>query len=345
MSTEPAAAWWPLLWHAEAVCLAVLSPERRYEQVNEAFCRLLEADAETLCGWSYERLGHTLDLDTELDAFARLDAGATVVAYSRRFCTARGDERHAAVQVIAGADGRFLQLITPTTLATRPEVPEAGRRLAELAVALGHDAQEPIRRISVTAGLLGERLGDLLVGRERERSLLEGLASQAATLGRQWRGLVQYARIESPVIDPVPWALQRLVQDALAHVVVPAGIVVRNAVTEHVRLYCDRAQVTTALVELLRNACAGHAEGRPSVVTVTAAQGAGTCVLTVADDGVGIAAEARVRLFKLFSAYGPAAGAGVGLAVVRAIVAGHGGQAEAESSPGSGTTVRLTFPE
>lgn len=345
MNSEPAAAWWPLLWHSEAVCLAVLGPDRRYEQVNEALCSLLAADAATLCGWSYERLGHSLDLDIELDAFARLAAGAPVVAYSRRFCTARGDERQAMVQVIAQVDGRFLQLITPTILAIKTEAPESARRLADLAVALGHDAQQPVRQLGVTAGLLGERLRDLLAGRERERVLLENMVSQAAILGRQWRSLVQYAQIGAPMIDPAPWALHALVEDALAHVVVPIGLAVRNAVPAQVRLHCDRAQVTTALIELLRNACAAQVEGRTSVVTVAAVQDPGTCVLTVTDEGLGIAPEARASLFKLLSAHGPAAGAGVGLAVVRAIVAGHRGQIEIDSVPGSGTTVRLTLPE
>ena len=67
-------------------------------------------------------------------------------------------------------------------------------------------------------------------------------------------------------------------------------------------------------------------------------------VLEVADTGRGMDAEAAARAFDRFWRSGDAAGAGLGLAIVRDLVRAHGGEAELESSPGAGTTVRCRFP-
>ncbi|MBA3938168.1 MAG: PAS domain-containing protein, partial [Planctomycetes bacterium] len=74
------------------MALAVLGADHRYRAVNPACCRLLGADEATLLGWSYERIGHPLDLDAELDALVRIASGAASAQYGRRFRPARGAE-------------------------------------------------------------------------------------------------------------------------------------------------------------------------------------------------------------------------------------------------------------
>jgi signal transduction histidine kinase len=67
-------------------------------------------------------------------------------------------------------------------------------------------------------------------------------------------------------------------------------------------------------------------------------------VLEVADSGRGMDADAAAHAFDRFWRSGDAAGAGLGLAIVRDLVQAHGGEATLESSPGAGTTVRCRFP-
>jgi signal transduction histidine kinase len=80
-------------------------------------------------------------------------------------------------------------------------------------------------------------------------------------------------------------------------------------------------------------------------VTASLDEAAGDLVITVADDGPGIAAELRGRLFH--RAPGAPLATGLALVVVRDIVAAHGGSLDLESSTGAldhGTTVRIRIP-
>jgi signal transduction histidine kinase len=66
--------------------------------------------------------------------------------------------------------------------------------------------------------------------------------------------------------------------------------------------------------------------------------------LEVADTGSGMDAASAEHAFDRFWRSGDRAGAGLGLAIVRDLVAAHGGHTSLESAPGRGTTVRCLFP-
>jgi signal transduction histidine kinase len=76
-----------------------------------------------------------------------------------------------------------------------------------------------------------------------------------------------------------------------------------------------------ALANLLDNAVR-HAA---ATVTVHARACDGFARVAVADDGPGVPADVRDRIFERFSAHGPSAGTGLGLAIARDIARRHGG--------------------
>ncbi len=63
----------------------------------------------------------------------------------------------------------------------------------------------------------------------------------------------------------------------------------------------------------------------------------------VSDTGVGMSAEAAAIAFEPYFST-KETGVGLGLALVRRIVEGHGGRVELDSTPGQGTSVRLLLP-
>jgi PAS domain S-box-containing protein len=67
-------------------------------------------------------------------------------------------------------------------------------------------------------------------------------------------------------------------------------------------------------------------------------------VAEVEDDGIGMSAETRERLFEPFFSTKGEAGSGLGLAIVFGIVERHSGQITVESTPGRGTVFALAFP-
>ena len=84
-------------------------------------------------------------------------------------------------------------------------------------------------------------------------------------------------------------------------------------------------------------------------VDVTVAADAGGSSITVADTGIGIAPEHQSRVFERFyrvdkSHSKASGGTGLGLSIVKNAVQYHHGRIELESTPGTGTTIRVVFP-
>ncbi|PLS79737.1 MAG: histidine kinase, partial [Chloroflexi bacterium] len=84
-------------------------------------------------------------------------------------------------------------------------------------------------------------------------------------------------------------------------------------------------------------------------VRVTVEQRAGEASVAISDTGVGIPADDVAHVWDRFYRVDQArtrtrGGAGLGLAIVKGIVEAHGGTATLTSTPGSGTTVTLSFP-
>jgi two-component system OmpR family sensor kinase len=97
----------------------------------------------------------------------------------------------------------------------------------------------------------------------------------------------------------------------------------------------------------MSNAVRHTPQGTP--VHVTASAQGRFAVLQVADEGPGMAPEAAARIFEPFYRADPArdratGGAGLGLAIVQAIVQAHGGSVELSSLPGEGAAFSVRLP-
>ncbi|MBN1174385.1 MAG: hypothetical protein JXA67_19620 [Micromonosporaceae bacterium] len=111
----------------------------------------------------------------------------------------------------------------------------------------------------------------------------------------------------------------------------------------------DRTELDQVLVNLIINARDAMPGGGALTLrtrTVGPAEGRGRAVrIAVIDSGEGIPPEVLTRVFEPFFSTKPAGqGSGLGLAVVREIVDGRGGQVLIDSLPGNGTTVELLLP-
>ena len=107
--------------------------------------------------------------------------------------------------------------------------------------------------------------------------------------------------------------------------------------------------LTAAVHNLVENAVKYGPEGQTVRVSARRAEGRET-VIEVADEGPGIAAQDRQRIFEPFYRAedvrtGGTPGTGLGLSVAREIARAHGGELElVESSSGKGATFRLVLP-
>lgn len=228
---------------------------------------------------------------------------------------------------------------------------EAEARLARLEAELeqlihiaSHDLKEPLRGIDRLAAWIGEDLGAATPPAVAEHLAL--LRGRVRHLGRLLDDLLAYARV-----GRVGGRVERVDLAALAARVValldpPPGILI--ALEPGLpTLRAEPAALETVLRNLLANAIRHHdrPQGR---VSVAARLRRDALELRVADDGPGIPPACHERIFAPFRSLKPrgeGSGTGMGLAIVRRLVEGHGGIVMVESAPPArGATFRAIFP-
>lgn len=157
--------------------------------------------------------------------------------------------------------------------------------------------------------------------------------------------MLQLARLHSTELPFEPLQLNATARAVLADL---APLILNNGADvaleeegeRRALIEANEPTVRAAIANLVDNALR-HAQAR-STILVKVIDGA---VVEVADDGVGIAPSDRPQVTEAFNRMSPnSTGAGLGLTIVRDIMAAHGGTLTILGRPGGGTMVRLVFP-
>lgn len=165
---------------------------------------------------------------------------------------------------------------------------------------------------------------------------LSGDVARLATLAEQLLDL-QRLDHEAPADRIDLGALVREVAADLAPLLIAGGAAIEVDVEGSQAVTGSRGALERVVTNLVQNAT-GHG-GRQVVLRV---RGSG---FEVQDDGPGIPAEERERVFEPFHRLRPrSTGAGLGLSLVRHVVERHGGAVAILDAPGGGTLVRVTLP-
>jgi signal transduction histidine kinase len=159
--------------------------------------------------------------------------------------------------------------------------------------------------------------------------------------------LAEAGRLE---IDPHPIAVTTLARRAAAGMEIRArerGVTLHCDGNDDVVVLADARRAVQILTNLLANAVA-HMEA-PGEVRIAWERRDDEAFIRVIDSGVGIPAEELPRIFERFyrvdvSRSRSTGGAGLGLPIVRQLVAAHGGRVWAESAEGGGATFAFTLP-
>jgi signal transduction histidine kinase len=166
---------------------------------------------------------------------------------------------------------------------------------------------------------------------------LERLVEDLRTLSLADAGALQLHREAVAIADLAVDVVAGFQPQAAA-----AGVTLSVETADAPTIDLDPRRIRQVIGNLLSNALRHTPSG--GTVTVSVHHEADAVILEVADTGVGMDAESADRAFDRFWRAGEAAGAGIGLAIVRDLVRAHGGEATLESLPGRGTTVRCRFP-
>jgi signal transduction histidine kinase len=216
-----------------------------------------------------------------------------------------------------------------------------------LVAAVSHDLRTPITSLR----LLAEAVGDDIVDGELRRNYLARMRIHIDALGALIDDLFELSRLEA---GDIRWSLERVPLHELVGETVEAmqleassrGVAVSAEIPESLGpAQANPEKLQRVLFNLIQNAIR-HTPADGSVVVRAEPVPTGIEV-EVADTGDGIAPEERERVFTAFYRGGTDAartgsGAGLGLAVSRAIVEAHGGRIWLAESP-VGTRVRFSL--
>lgn len=171
---------------------------------------------------------------------------------------------------------------------------------------------------------------------------LEDLHTEARHLSRLVASLLDLARVDAGGgrrdAAHTLGALTRAAIDREADVLAHAGVTVHPPSEDGPPVRVDTTLASAAIANLLRNV-ARHAPGSTAHLAIDASDA--HVVLCVDDDGPGVAAPDRERMFDRFARQGTARdGLGLGLPLAREIARRHGGDCTLDTSPSGGTRVR-----
>ncbi len=223
-------------------------------------------------------------------------------------------------------------------------VAESERLSKALLNSISHEIRTPIAAITSAATSMSESAG----GTGFQRAMVGEIQEAARRLNRLVGNLLDIARLETGHVKPkLDWCdVTELVQVTLKDLEGELGghevSVELSPGLPLVKL--DFVLMQQVLGNLLLN---GAAHTRPGTqIQISAAAEQGALVLTVADRGPGLPAEALPYVFDKFyrGPSVPAGGSGLGLAIVKGFVEAQGGLVRAENRPGGGALFTIRFP-
>lgn len=273
-----------------------------------------------------------------INVFARRVAQIDARSLDRRLTIASGNGAYP--QEVAGLAASLDDMLG--------RLERAFSALSEFSAELAHELRTPIHVLRQQAEVALQRARTP----EEYRDVLGANLEELDRMRRMVDDILFLARSEDPraVIEPAPLRLADEVRDVIEFLSADASdrhVDVRSTVADSVELRADRTLLRRALVNVISNAL--HHTPRDGHVTVSSRDEAGRTTIEITDSGAGIPAELLPSVFDRHvrgaeSVARHPQGAGLGLAIVRAIVTLHGGTATATSAHGKGTTIILSFP-
>jgi PAS domain S-box-containing protein len=216
----------------------------------------------------------------------------------------------------------------------------------EVLAVVSHDLRNPLNTIVMAASLLLK----IELSEEKRRAQMEVIRNAALLMNRLIQDLLDVAKAEAGSLtlelkeETIP-PLIREVVDSFALTAAQQELQLRNEIDEAVPpLKVDRARIQQLLSNLIGNAIKFTPIG--GRITLRLERRPHELVVSVADTGVGISPEDVGRVFDHFwqARKTRRAGAGLGLAIAKAVVEAHGGRIWVESQRGKGSTFFFTLP-
>jgi signal transduction histidine kinase len=256
---------------------------------------------------------------------------------------------------------RFLVLVTVITVlfliagayfiarAVRRDL-EVSRMQSDFVAAVSHEFRSPLTSIRQLSEMLAE---GRVPGEERRLVYYETLVRESTRLQRLVEALLNFGRMEAGVrkyrFEEMDAAtlVEKVAAEFTPQIAASGRHIELEGTARDCRIDADPEALAVALRNLLDNALK-YSPGCPTVWVQWGAEKSHVAI-RVRDRGMGIPAFERRAIFRKFfrgtaAARANVKGSGVGLSMVRHIVAAHGGEISVVSEPGEGSTFTILLP-
>ena len=263
----------------------------------------------------------------------KLRAGAEAVGegrFDRRVLVKRGSALRALAEGFNSMTERIAALL------------QSHRALTS---AVSHELRTPLARLKFSHSLAREEPDPagkdrFLAMMERDIGELDELTTELLDYARLERGMPEI-RVQS--VPAEPW-LEDVIADARQTAMASRQHARIAPKVDMETVHCEPRYMARAVVNLIRNAL----QYARSTITVSLAREGSRTVIHVDDDGAGIPAPDRERVFEPFARLDQSrdrdsGGFGLGLAIVRQVARWHGGEASISESPLGGTRVTIAW--
>lgn len=203
---------------------------------------------------------------------------------------------------------------------------EFNEQRQQLVAAVSHELRTPV---TATLGFLETLLSRRELSEQDRRRFLHEAAAGARRLARLVDDLLVLTRTERRTLPLLRERVepQRLLEQALSGLIVPAERTVSFRSDENCAVAGDPDRLLQVLSNLLSNALV-HGQGE---ITVSCTRDGGRVRIEVADEGPGIPSAEAEQLFVPFARFGANEGTGLGLAISRGLAEAHAGSLEYRS--------------
>lgn len=218
---------------------------------------------------------------------------------------------------------------------------------ANLLRSISHDLRTPLTGISGSASLL--MVSDM--SEEKRMELLRSIRDDSEWLIRLVENLLSITRIEGKdkLTGLEPELVVEVIDDALTHIDRnSAKHTIKTSIDDdYLMAYMDARLIEQVIINLVNNAVKYTPEG--SEIRVCAERGEGCVLISVADNGPGIADESKSRIFDIFYTEAKTGdsrrGLGLGLALCKSIITAHGGSISVGDAQPHGAVFTFSLPE
>ncbi len=344
--------------------LAIAGLDGYFKRVNPAFAEILGHRTDALLAHPFLDFVHPEDREATLAEIAKLKQGAPTLHFENRYRCADGTWRWISwksqpypEEGLMYATGHDVTDARATEDAIRElnrnleqralQLEEANRELEAFSYSVSHDLRAPLRHIQGYAEMLDSATRGQLA--EKPARYLRTISTAAEEMGRLIDDLLAFSRMGRTELHQTRVVLEPMLREIVAGFEsLTRGRDIEWRLAPVPDVLGDGAMIRQVLANLVGNALKYTRKRERTVIEFDhAGDEHGLPVFRIRDNGAGFDMQYAHKLFGVFQRLHRSdefEGTGIGLALVRRIVARHGGRVWAEGAVDTGATFYFTLP-